>query len=69
MHVMGSSMIAFGLLLAFIMNLINKREYERIMAYVTMQAEAMRNDQNSRQRFNEQYDPQTHNENGPNGLH
>ena len=50
------------------MNILNKREHDRILAYVRAKAEEMVNDVNSRQRFNREYANHLPNSEGPNGI-
>ena len=51
----GAAVLALGIVLAIVMNELNRREYNRIMAYVTQKVEEMQQSANSRQRFNEDY--------------
>jgi len=51
----GAAVLALGIVLAIVMNELNRREYNRIMAYVTLKVEEMQQSANSRQRFNEDY--------------
>ena len=64
----GCGVALFGVVLAYVMNALNKRENARIIAYVAAKAEEMRNDVNSRQRFNENYGRCTQGQLGPNGV-
>jgi len=52
---MGAAVLALGIVLAIVMNELNRREYNKIMAYVTLKVEEMQQSANSRQRFNEDY--------------
>ena len=51
----GAAVLALGVVLAIVMNELNRREYNKIMAYVTLKVEEMQQSANSRQRFNEDY--------------
>ena len=51
----GAAVLALGVVLAIVMNELNRREYNRLMAYVTLKVEEMQQSANSRQRFNEDY--------------
>ena len=51
----GATVLALGIVLAIVMNELNRREYNKIMAYVTLKVEEMQQSANSRQRFNEDY--------------
>ena len=68
--VCGICVSAAGVVLAFIMNIMNKREHDRFVGYVYRKALEMQADPNSRQRFNMQVsEGHVHTDAvGPNGV-
>lgn len=64
-------MVVIGILLFLAMNALNNRENKRVVRYVTMKAEEMMMDRNSRQNFNSQFQnhyPGACASDGPNGI-
>ncbi|TRY70908.1 hypothetical protein TCAL_07528 [Tigriopus californicus] len=65
---MGLGLATTGIIIGIIMNVLNKRENNNFIRYVSYQAEAMKNDHNSRQKFNEAGECFPPEATGPNGL-